>query len=152
MRKVIIAGFAAVSFFLNACSNNNQEQAKQSDSSSVSTTDGEQSAENAPVIKYENDTYDFGKATDGEKVAYDFKFTNTGKTPLIISNASATCGCTVPDYPREPIPPGASAAIKVVFDTANKTGMQRKVVTITSNANPSTSEVYLVGEVEAKSK
>ena len=66
------------------------------------------SAVNAPVIKFEEEIYDFGVIKEGESVKYEFKFKNTGKTPLIISNAMATCGCTTPEYPKKPIKPGKS--------------------------------------------
>ena len=102
------------------------------------------------AITFKSNNYDFGKITAGENVAHDFEFTNTGTAPLIISNASATCGCTVPEYPKEPVAPGKSGIIKVVFNSAGKTGMQHKVVTLTSNANPPLTEIYLTGEVKTK--
>lgn len=106
------------------------------------------SAENAPVIKFEKEMYAFGKITEGEKVHYDFKFTNTGKSPLIITSATATCGCTIPEPPKEPINPGKQGVIKVIFDSKGKLGLNDKVITINSNANPPQSMVHLVGEVE----
>lgn len=102
----------------------------------------------APVISFEHGMYNFGKITQGEKVQYNFKFTNTGKSPLIINEATATCGCTIPEKPKDPIKPGESGVIKVVFNSTGKMGMQDKVVTITSNGNPSTTEVHLIGEVK----
>ena len=108
------------------------------------------SAVNAPVIKFEKEIYDFGVIKEGESVKYEFKFKNTGKTPLIISNAMATCGCTVPEYPNKPIKPGNSGIIKVVFNSQGKVGVQDKVVSIISNANPYLATVHIVGEVKAK--
>ena len=108
------------------------------------------SAVNAPVIKFEEELYDFGKIDEGTSVKYEFKFKNTGKTPLIISNATATCGCTVPEYPTKPIKPGENGVIKVVFNSQGKVGMQDKVVSIISNANPYLATLHLVGEVKAK--
>src|SRR5437868_10703526 len=64
--------------------------------------------------------YDFGKVTDGEKVEYSYRFKNTGKNPLIVSNATASCGCTVPERPDEPIKPGETGFIKVVFNTQGR--------------------------------
>ena len=66
---------------------------------------------------------------------------------MIISNATATCGCTVPEIPKEPVIPGKEGAIKVVFDSTGKMGMQDKIVTVTSNANPAINEVHIVGEI-----
>jgi hypothetical protein len=85
--------------------------------------------------------------SSGQKVSYSFKFKNTGTTPLIISNAQATCGCTVPEYPRSPVPPGAEGAINVVYDSAGQTGMQAKIITLTSNAYPTTTQLVLKGQV-----
>jgi len=103
----------------------------------------------APILTFEKTTYDFGKIKQGEKVHYDFIFKNSGKTPLIISNATASCGCTVPEPPKDPIQPGAESVIKVIFDSTGKSGIQDKVITVTSNGNPSINEVHLTGEVLA---
>ena len=105
---------------------------------------------NAAEIYFEKSSYDFGKIHEGDKVAHDFEFTNKGTEPLIISDASASCGCTVPEYPKEPIAPGKDGIIKVVFNSEGKPGMQHKVVTLTSNSNPATTEIYITGEVKAK--
>lgn len=102
---------------------------------------------NAPVMKFELESYDFGKVKAGEKVTYEFKFTNTGQSPLIISNATATCGCTVPEWPKAPVQPGQGGNIKVTFDSANKEGLQDKQITVTANTSPAQNVVHLVGEV-----
>ena len=95
--------------------------------------------------------YDFGKVTDGEKVEFSFRFKNTGKNPLIVSNAVASCGCTVPEKPEEPIKPGETGFIKVMFNTQGRVGPAHKTVTITSNANPAFPLLELKGDVtEAK--
>jgi hypothetical protein len=106
--------------------------------------------EKAPVMSFEKESYDFGQINEGESVVYDFKFTNTGKGPLIVSNASATCGCTVPDYPKEPINPGESGNIHVVFNSTGKPGMQNKVVTLNVNTVAGTQELHLIGNVIPK--
>lgn len=103
----------------------------------------------AGVISFENGMYNFGKITQGEVVHYDFKFKNTGKSPLIVTNVAATCGCTIPEKPKAPVQPGATGVISVVFNSTGKMGMQDKIVTVTSNGNPATSEVHLIGEVKA---
>ena len=71
-------------------------------------------------IEFEEDSYDFGEIMEGEKVVHLYKFKNTGKEPLVISNAKGSCGCTVPEWPREPIPVGGSGEIRVQFDSKGK--------------------------------
>ena len=89
-----------------------------------------------PTIEFNKTNHDFGEINDGEIVETTFQFTNSGKSDLIISNASGSCGCTVPDYPRDiPIKPGESNTIIVKFDSSNKPGMQRKTVTLTTNTS-----------------
>ncbi len=105
---------------------------------------------NAPVMKFEFENHDFGKVKAGDKVTYEFKFTNTGQSPLIISTATASCGCTVPEWPKAPIQPGQGGKIKVTFDSANKEGLQDKQITVTANTNPAQNIVHLVGEVLTK--
>lgn len=111
------------------------------------TADGKVDMEKIPVIEFQQEIYDFGKIVEGEKVSFSFKFKNTGKTPLIISDASASCGCTVPDKPEEPIEPGAEGLINVVFNSAGKMGLQNKSITILANTIPNTKTLYLRGEV-----
>ncbi len=106
--------------------------------------------ENAPVVAVAEDTHDFGQANEGDKVTHVFEFTNEGQTPLIISSVQASCGCTTPDYPKQPIKPGESSKIEVVFNTSNQPGMQHKVITMISNANPNQTIFHLKGEVKQK--
>jgi hypothetical protein len=82
------------------------------------------------VISFKENSIDFGDITQGQQVAHTFVLTNTGKQPLIISNVAATCGCTVPSWPKEPVAPGKSAEIKVSFNSAGKVGKQNSVVRI----------------------
>ncbi|MGN8069610.1 DUF1573 domain-containing protein [Mucilaginibacter sp. SG564] len=107
-------------------------------------------AATAPVMKFEKESHDFGKIKQGDKVSYDFKFTNDGKSPLIITDAVASCGCTTPEWPKTPVKPGESGLIKVVFNSAGKTGLQDKQITITANTVPAQTMVHLIGEVLTK--
>lgn len=104
---------------------------------------------NAPEMKFEFEQYDFGTIKQGDKVTYDFSFVNTGKEPLIISEAHGSCGCTVPQWPKEPIAKGAKGTIHVEFNSTGKMGMQDKTVTITSNAKTGQKVLHLKGNVEA---
>ena len=99
MRKLIFVLLAAAT--LTACNQSKADKLVEKAEEAAPT----ELAENAPVVKFEKEIYDFGVIEQGEKVTYDFKFTNTGKTPLIITDASATCGCTVPEFPKTPVKP-----------------------------------------------
>ena len=94
--------------------------------------------------------FNFGEIEEGEVVEHVFQFTNTGKVPLIISDARSTCGCTVPEWSKEPIEPGANSEIKVRFDSTGKKGEQLKPITITANTYPSETVLYLGGFVREK--
>ena len=102
-----------------------------------------------PVFEFETDTYDFGVITQGEKVSFSYRFKNSGKTDLIITSAKGSCGCTVPEYPKRPIPPGGEEKIQVVFDSDGKSGRQNKTVTILANTYPSTTALTVTGEIKA---
>ncbi|EDM35242.1 hypothetical protein PBAL39_13457 [Pedobacter sp. BAL39] len=148
MKKILLLAVAVVSFA--ACQ---QNTAKTTLSASDSTTTDSSAlapaaSADAAVISFGSDEHNFGKIKQGEKVTYAYKFTNTGKSPLIITNATATCGCTIPEIPKDPIKPGAEGEIKVVFNSAGKSGVQDKVITVTSNASPAVSELHLTGEVD----
>lgn len=99
------------------------------------------------TLSFEETEFDFGTVTSGEKVEHVYKFTNTGGEPLIISDAKGSCGCTVPEWPKEPIAPGASSEIVVRFDSSNKSGNQSKRVTLTANTNPAQSFLTIKGQV-----
>jgi hypothetical protein len=102
------------------------------------------------TVQMIDSVYNFGKVTDGEKVEYSYRFKNTGKNPLIVSNATASCGCTVPEKPEEPIKPGETGFIKVVFNSQGRVGNANKEITVTSNAYPGFPTLELRGQVEAK--
>ena len=102
---------------------------------------------NMPVLSFEKDFHDFGKLIQGEKVSFGFKFTNTGKSDLIISRVSSSCGCTVPEYPKTAIKPGETKKIDVKFDSENRRGFQNKTVTIVSNAQPSTQILRIKAQI-----
>ncbi len=100
-----------------------------------------------PQMTFEKTLHDFGKITMGEKVTYSFKFTNTGKSDLIISTAAGSCGCTVPEFSKEPIKPGEVGYIKVQFNSENRSGVQEKQVTVVANTIPNVNELKIRSEV-----
>ncbi len=100
-------------------------------------------------ITFDKDVHDYGNIKQNANGISEFKFKNTGKEPLIISMAKGSCGCTVPEWPKEPIKPGESASIKVSYDT-KRVGPINKTVTITSNAKSDSSKLLTIkGNVEA---
>ena len=101
---------------------------------------------NAPVITFEKTTHDYGTVTKGGDGTCEFKFKNTGVEPLILSNVQSSCGCTVPEWPREPILKGKSASVKVKYDT-NRVGPINKTITVMSNAKEASIQLKIVGTV-----
>lgn len=101
----------------------------------------------AAEITFAENSFDFGTLQEGEKVEHIFKFTNTSDKPLTISNARGSCGCTVPEWPRDPIAPGADGEIKVKFDSKGKQGQQSKNVTITANTIPANTMLTITSDV-----
>lgn len=132
-----------------------QISCKQGDSSEISTdlvsnpASAEGATDNAsvPVMSFEQESHDFGKIKQGEKVSYSFKFKNTGKGDLLIANAVGSCGCTVPDYPKNPVKSGDESMILVTFDSAGKSGKVTKTVTLTSNTIPNTKVLTITAEI-----
>jgi Protein of unknown function (DUF1573) len=104
------------------------------------------------TVQMIDSAYNFGKVTDGEKVEYSYRFRNTGKNPLIVSSAVASCGCTVPEKPEEPIKPGETGFLKVVFNSKGRVGEVHKEITVTSNAYPKFPVLQLTGQVVSADK
>ncbi len=104
------------------------------------------------AITFKEKEVNFGDITQGDKVSHTFELTNSGSTPLIISNVAATCGCTVPVWPKDPIAPGKTAEIQVSFNSAGKMGKQNSVVRIYSNASEPIEKVSLISNVLPKTK
>jgi hypothetical protein len=102
---------------------------------------------NAAKISFKADNYDFGTVVEGPQVTHDFKFKNEGKEPLILSNVRASCGCTVPTWPREPILPGKEAVISATYSTSGRVGSFTKTITVESNASEGSKVVTIRGEV-----
>ena len=106
-----------------------------------------------PIMTFDEERIDFGTIKEGDKVTKVFKFTNTGKSNLVISNVSATCGCTVPNnWPKEPIEPGDKGQIEVTFNSQGKSGQQVKQITILANTSPGQNTVALAGIVDSPSE
>ncbi|HSD15024.1 MAG TPA: DUF1573 domain-containing protein [Flavobacterium sp.] len=112
-------------------------------------------AENAakgklPVVKFDKTEHNFGSIKEGDVAETVFKITNEGEADLIIINAQGSCGCTVPEWPKEPIKPGASADMKVTFNSKGKPGQQQKSVTLTTNTKEGSEKVTIKAQVMPK--
>lgn len=101
-----------------------------------------------PSFKFSVEEHDFGTIKEGDVVEHVFEFVNDGEAPLIISNARASCGCTVPEWPKEPIAVGAKGEIKVRFNSTKKPGTQNKTVTLTANTWPTSKRIRIKANVE----
>lgn len=101
-------------------------------------------------FKFKEETFDFGNIKEGPQATHTFEFTNTGDQPIIISNAQASCGCTTPDWTKEPIMPKGKGMIKATYNTEGRAGAFNKSITITSNAIESNKVIFIKGTVEPK--
>ena len=100
-------------------------------------------------IKFEKTSHDFGSFPESQKVTCTFKFTNTGDNLLVIHQAIASCGCTVPQYPKQPIKPGESGEITVTYNGAGKfPGHFKKSITIRTNAKQEIVRLYIEGDMQ----
>lgn len=129
------------SIMLVACTNAT-DRIKDTDETST-----EGMMESLPVINFQEEFHDFGEVPEGEVVEHTFTFTNEGDGPLIISNAAGSCGCTVPEWPRQPIAPGQQGQIKVSFNSKGRAGRQDKRVTLTTNAVPQSKVLNITSTV-----
>ena len=102
------------------------------------------------TVQVIDSAYNFGKVSEGEKVEYSYRFKNTGNKPLVVIQATASCGCTVPQKPEKPILPGETGFIKIVFDSKGRVGEAHKTISIISNAKPEFEPLVLTGTVEEK--
>jgi len=101
-----------------------------------------------PVISFEKKSYDFGKIMENAgKVTYEFEFVNTGKTPLVINKVEASCGCTTPNWTKEPIEEGKKGKITATYNPAGRPGVFTKTVTVFSNAGEEPERLIIKGEV-----
>jgi len=144
--KVFILGAFALAFATTSCK-------KETATDLYSEEEKTEQAANvvdpatAPVMKLAEASHDFGDVKANEKVQAYVKFTNEGKSPLIIQDASATCGCTVPEFPKNPIAVGATDSIKVEYTAGNMNGKQQKTVTLKTNTATGTEQFNITANV-----
>ena len=137
--------FVFVTLMLTSCGQKSSNTVKLSRFSSDSSGVNKDAM---PVISFKEDFHDFGKINSGEKISYAFKFKNTGKSVLLISNVSTSCGCTVTAYPKQPIKPGEESSVDVSFDSSGKRGLQTKSITVYTNTLPTLTILRIQSMVE----
>lgn len=154
--KQLIFCCAGLFLLFSACKSDGSGNAQKEKGPNASVIDNPISADQ-PLdstklarIKFDSDDFDFGDVTEGTLVKHSFKFTNTGAVPLLITNCRSSCGCTVPNWPEDPIPPGGTGEINATFNTEGRPGPQRKLIYIDANTFPGDVKILLKGIVDKK--
>lgn len=150
---LIIFGFSSCSEQNASTTNTNDLESEELKASEVVTnpnTANPEKQDETPAgfakIKWDENTHNFGKMYPGEKKSHIFKFKNTGNIPLIIEDATASCGCTIPEKPKKPIPPGEEGHLTVSF-TKTTPGEHKKQVTVNTNADPAQHFLHITATV-----
>lgn len=147
MKKIIIV-LVTIAFVSISCKESASSKVK--DQNVEIAKERDVKIENLPVISFDQVSYDFGKINEGDVVETSFMITNTGKSDLIIAKASATCGCTIPDWPKEAIKPGESAPMDVKFNSSGKRNKISKTITLVTNTEAGKETVKITGFVNPK--
>jgi len=159
MKKLILIFFSTVFFF--ACSESESTTTKGKAAQTTETSSPirmpvsaveEVDTDVLPKMTFESLEYDFGVVREGKKVEHVFEFENTGEEPLLIGEANSTCGCTVPEFPKDYIQPGKKGKIKVIFDSKNLEGKVTKPITLIANTYPRETKLHIKGVVKKKHK
>jgi hypothetical protein len=150
MIKNSIVGILLLSLAFVSCKDNATSKIDSSNLESAKERDAKISLGSA-IIEFDKSEFDFGTINEGDIVDGTFKVANKGKTDLIITDARASCGCTVPEWPKEAIKPGDSAEIKFSFNSRGKTGKQSKTITLQTNTANVTETLRIAGTVTPKS-
>ena len=149
MRKMMLLALVCLTFGFVACNGGgNTEEFDVDLIQNPNSASGYDATQPMPSIMFDKDLHDFGRITQGESLTYSFHFRNTGNANLIISSCSATCGCTVADYPRKRIAPGEDGYISVSFNSQGKVGQQYQEITVSSNAQPSRYVLKITAQVK----
>lgn len=146
---VVIASFTSACN-LNKKSKETSQSGKFINNSSLENRNSDTSA--LPIIQFEETTHNFGQIIQGEKVSYTFTFKNIGQGNLIIKDATASCGCTVPKFSRKPIKSGDQGEMEVIFDSHNRSGKQLKTVTVWTNCQPEQVRLQLSADIQVLNK
>ncbi len=148
MKKIVLLLMLSFAVIFVSCSGNATSKIDQKKLEAAKERDRKMSE--PPVIEFDKVEYDFGTAKAGEKVKGTFKLTNKGTSKLIIFNAKGSCGCTVPEWPKEPIAPGATAEVKFTFNTQGRRGKQTKTITLKTNTKEGSERLKIKGTIDKK--
>ena len=134
-----------VLFFTFISCNQPENQTTGKDYNIHNTASGEKNKniKGVPQISFKETEYNFGTLIQGEKVSYSFMFENTGDGNLIISDVSTSCGCTAPEYSKEPIAPGEKGYVEVVFDSKGRSGHQTQNIKVHTNTQPNITDLKI---------
>ena len=145
---LILAGIFAMS--LVSCKENAADKVSEEKVEAAAERDAK--AGDFPVMTFTEVEHDFGTINEGDVVEHTFEFKNTGNSPLVISNAVGSCGCTVPSWPKEPVAPGETAEMLVKFNSNGKPNQNTKTVTITANTETGKERIKIKALVTPKAK
>mgnify|MGYP006428723071 CR=1 FL=1 len=150
MKRLILLFAVLLTISVTSCKNDASKKVDQEKAQKAQ--EKAQQEKSFPKMTYEEEVYDFGTITSGETVEHEFTFKNTGEAPLVISNARASCGCTVPSWTKESIKPGESGSMLVKFNSRGKKNQQNKMVRVTANTEKGTETIRIKAFVEPKNK
>lgn len=151
MKKIIALSVLSLSLMLVSCNENAAKKIKSENLELAKERDKEIKI-GGPKLKFDKTEHDFGVINEGDIVETVFTFTNSGKSELIITSAKGTCGCTVPEWPKEPIMPGESGEIKVKFNSDRKPNLQQKQITLVTNTDQGKEILKIKAQVTPKAK
>lgn len=150
MKKIVFIAIALVSFTFTSCKKDSASSKVKSENIEAAAARDAEINKGVPAITWDKEEHDFGDLKQGEKVETVFTLTNSGEGDLVITGARGSCGCTVPQWPKEAIKPGSTAEIKVVFNSTGKKNKTTNTVTLTTNTEKGNEIVRIKAFVEPK--
>lgn len=132
---------------LASCNGGEEKEGVNTDLINNTASAGKKSNSKLPEMTFTSAEHDFGRITQGERVRHEFEFENTGSSNLLITDARGSCGCTVPEWPKQPLKPGEKGVIKVEFNSEGKAGYQEKTITVATNCEPATRVLRIKADI-----
>jgi len=149
LKYILLLFIITFTFGCNNSENNNSSNEEISSDvvNNPLSANGKNNTGTLPKFQFSETNHDFGVIIQGEKVSYTYRFINAGGSDLLIASATASCGCTVANYDKNPIKPGKEGKIEIVFDSNSKIGIQHKAVSILANTQPNQVTLNFTAEV-----